>query len=72
MRKILVLCVIGILAAGCGAKRIMPFAPRRPDIPEHRNVRENNHCLNCHDLKGLSDHARSDDCLSCHHMIRGR
>ncbi|MCF6179624.1 MAG: hypothetical protein L3J63_09595 [Geopsychrobacter sp.] len=50
--------------------RMGAFAPRRPDIVEHRDVSRDD-CLGCHDLSGRPDHKPDDDCLRCHHLIKG-
>ena len=68
MKKSFAIIVLLILTA-C-TLRMGAFAPRRPDIPEHRDlVRED--CLGCHDLVGQSDHKPDDDCLRCHHLVKG-
>jgi hypothetical protein len=28
-------------------------------------------CLGCHDLSQQQDHKTADDCLRCHHLIKG-
>ncbi len=68
MKKILAVLLVLILTA-C-TLRMGAFAPRRPDIPEHRDLVSAD-CLECHDLAGRQDHKSDDDCLRCHHLVKG-
>lgn len=66
-RTIFVLLLITLTAC---TVRMGAFAPRQPDIQEHREAGRGD-CLGCHDITVLSDHKPADDCLHCHHLIKG-
>ncbi|WP_020674563.1 hypothetical protein [Geopsychrobacter electrodiphilus] len=68
MKRILAVVLLMVLTA-CTI-RMGAFAPRRPDIVEHRDV-TNADCLGCHDLSQRQDHKPADNCLRCHHLIKG-
>lgn len=68
MKKLLL--VLLVLVLGSCTVRMGAFAPRRPDIPEHQGV-TNEDCQGCHDLSALPDHDADDDCLRCHHIQKG-
>lgn len=61
--------VLLLLLTAC-TLRMAAFAPRRPDIPEHRDVTRED-CLACHDLTKMKAHKSADDCLHCHHLVKG-
>ena len=68
MKSIITVLLLLLLTA-CTI-RMGAFAPRRPDIPEHQNVTRED-CLGCHDLSEQKDHKPTDNCLRCHHLIKG-
>ncbi len=67
--KFILLILLLILSTACTV-RMGAFAPRLLDIAEHRGV-TNTECLDCHDLSQWQDHRAEDDCLHCHHLIKG-
>jgi hypothetical protein len=67
--KSIVAALLFLLLTACTI-RMGAFAPRRPDITEHRKV-TNADCLGCHDPAQQKDHKSEDDCLRCHHLIKG-
>jgi len=64
------LCAFAV--AGCGHRRVAPFAPRRPDTPDHRAAKTSADCIECHTPAKIKDHAPGDKCVSCHFRIPGR
>ena len=73
-RSFLVLLVALALAvsAGCAARRMSPFAPHRTDSDVHRNARNSQACVGCHEVADLSgDHKATDDCMKCHRILYG-
>jgi len=50
--------------------RMGAFAPRRPDLPQHRQV-TNAECIDCHELVKLKRHKSSDNCVRCHKLVKG-
>jgi len=63
-------CLILLLLLSACTIRMGAFAPRRSDIAEHRGPGRED-CLGCHDLSDRPDHKPDDDCLRCHHLIKG-
>lgn len=68
----LLILILLVAVSACGARRVQPFAPRRPDLPAHRGAITNADCLACHKVDKIVDHSPSDDCNSCHDLIPGR
>ncbi|TLN21088.1 hypothetical protein FDZ71_04095 [bacterium] len=66
------LAIVFTVAAGCGHRRVAPYAPRMPDVKEHKGQTSDEDCLDCHALASLPDHSVSDSCLDCHRVIPGR
>jgi len=75
MHRLLIIFLVVVLVAsafGCGARRMAPFAPHRPDSDFHRNATTNQACIGCHEVAGLrSGHQASDDCRKCHRILHG-
>lgn len=73
MKRLLpVLLALALAATSCGQRRVGPMAPRRPDSPEHRGIKSSGECISCHDIAGIKDHRKEDNCLSCHFSIPRR
>ena len=56
MYRLLPLLLVALVIAiswGCGARRMAPFAPHRPDSDFHRSATTNQACTGCHDVAGL-------------------
>jgi len=68
MLRILTLLLLLMLTA-C-TMRMAAFAPRRSDIPEHSTL-SRDACLSCHEVAEQRDHKPTDDCLHCHHLVKG-
>ena len=66
----LILAVLFLVILTACTVRMGAFAPRQPDIQEHQDVARED-CMGCHDLSALKDHKPADDCLHCHHLIKG-
>jgi len=66
---LLLICTITLAAC---VTRMAPFAPHRPNIPEHRATQTNADCRDCHAVATIGKgHQESDDCLRCHRIVQG-
>jgi len=68
MKKVLIVFLMVFLCA-C-TMRMGAFAPRLPDISEHHELVRDD-CAGCHDMSAHKDHKTDEDCLRCHHLIKG-
>ena len=72
MRKVIPVVLALIVLSGCGTRRLGNWAPRRPDIPDHKGVNSSAQCAACHDASKYRAHLKTDDCLGCHTTIPER
>lgn len=68
----LLLITVLVVTAACGARRMAPFAPHRPNTDFHRAAHTNQACVGCHAIATLGHgHQVDDDCLKCHRIVQG-
>lgn len=71
MRILFVILIAFLFFTAC-VNRMSPFSPHRSNTEAHREIKDNQVCLECHALATLSRaHKPSDDCLQCHRIIQG-
>ena len=75
MIRLLPIVLVALVIAtswGCGARRMAPFAPHRPDSDFHRSATTNQACVGCHEVAALrGGHQASDDCHKCYRILHG-
>ncbi|PLY01405.1 MAG: hypothetical protein C0623_05380 [Desulfuromonas sp.] len=64
------LLLLALLLVGC-TMRMAAYAPHRIDNADHRAVKTNQECLECHDISKQKDHQADDNCMRCHRIVRG-